>query len=520
MGDWINLGEVVAANALKYPDKMAFKDARRAVTYAGLNERTNQLANGLLRLGLSKHDRVGVLMDNCLEFAEIYIAGAKAGLVVVPINFRLVGKEMAYVLNNSDAKAFILDAEFVPTVKTIQEELPKIPTTHQIIANIDFGKLDGNYESLIAGASTTPPEIQVFPSDPWVLLYTSGTTGKPKGVLRSHESYVAFYLITAADFGFTEHDVCLTIMPLCHVNSTFFSFTFTYLGASGYIHPARGFDPLKILQLIEEEKITFISLIPTHYNLLLNVSPKERSRYNVSSIRKLLCSSAPVHAETKEAVMDMFEGVELYEAYGSTEAGIVTVLKPQEQMKKLGSIGRESIGTYPIRILDENKTPVPQGKVGELYSRSPMLFDGYYKMPEIMEKAFADGWFTARDMVRQDNDGYYYLIDRKDNMIITGGEHVYPSEVEEIVAQHPAVFDTAVIGIPHEKWGEAVCAVVVLKENQEATQEEIIQFCASKMAGFKKPKSVLFITDREMPRTTTGKILHRKLRERFTGAHS
>ena len=187
---------------------------------------------------------------------------------------------------------------------------------------------------------------------------------------------------------------------------------------------------------------------------------------------------------------------------------------------KLGSIGRENVGTYPIRVLNENKNPVAPGEVGELYSRSPMLFDGYYKMPDMTEKAFSEGWFTARDMARQDDDGYYYLVDRKDNMIITGGEHVYPSEIEEILARHPAVFDAAVIGIPHDKWGEAVCAVVVLKENQEAPEEEIIRFCAGKMAGFKKPKSVMFISDGEMPRTATGKILHRKLRERFAGQAS
>lgn len=515
MADWLNLGEMVAANALKYPDRMAFKDARRSLTYAALNERANQLAHGLFSIGLARQDRVAVLMDNCLEYAEIYIAAAKAGVVVVPINFRLLGTEIAYVVNDSDARAFILDAEFLPTVESIQGELFNIPTGNYILVNADTSSPYGKYEFMVAAGSSREPDVQVSPSDTWVLLYTSGTTGRPKGVLRSHESYTAFYLITAVDFGFTEEDVCLTIMPLCHVNSTFFSFTFTYIGASGYIHPARGFNPVEILQLIEQEKITFISFIPTHYNLMLNIPPEERNHYDVRSIRKLLCSSAPVRRGTKKAVMAMFKGVQLYEAYGSTEAGIVTTLKPEDQMEKLGSIGRESVGTYPIRILDENRKPIKPGEIGELYSRSPMLFDGYYNKPEVTQNAFVGGWFTARDMVRQDDDGYYYLVDRKDNMIITGGENVYPGEVEEIVARHPAVFDVAVIGLPHEKWGEAVCAVIVLKKGATATEKEIVRFCAGKMAGFKKPKSVIFIPDAEMPRTATGKILHRKLREQF-----
>ena len=262
-----------------------------------------------------------------------------------------------------------------------------------------------------------------------VLLYSSGTTGAPKGVVRSHESYVAFYLINAVDFGFTEHDICLNVMPLCHINSTFFTFTFTYVGASVFIHPAQSFRAAEILEIIEREKITFISLIPTHYNLILNTTEDERKR-DVGSVRKLLCSSAPVRKSMKLAIMDFFPGVELYEGYGSTEAGIVTVLKPEHQMSKLGSIGFESLGTDFVKLLDVNGEEVGVGEVGELYSRGPMLFKEYYKLPEKTAAAFRDGWFSAGDMARMDDDGYYEIVDRKDNMNITGGEHVYPSEVE------------------------------------------------------------------------------------------
>jgi acyl-CoA synthetase (AMP-forming)/AMP-acid ligase II len=309
----------------------------------------------------------------------------------------------------------------------------------------------------------------------------------------------------------------MNVMPLCHINSTFFTFTFTYIGGSVVIHPARSFRAEEILEIIAREKITFISLIPTHYNLILNAAAEAR-QHDRSSIRKLLCSSAPVRKSMKLAIMDFFPGVQLYEAYGSTEAGIVTVLKPEYQMKKLGSIGFESLGTEFIKILDTDKNEVPAGQVGELYSRGPMLFKEYYKLPEKTAGAFHNGWFSAGDMAKQDEDGFYNIVDRKDNMIITGGEHVYPSEVEEAVGSHECVFDCAVIGLPDDKWGEKVAVVVITKpgtDRNTITDKDIMECCREKLAGYKRPKEVIFISQDEMPRTPTGKILHRKLREKY-----
>jgi acyl-CoA synthetase (AMP-forming)/AMP-acid ligase II len=218
----------------------------------------------------------------------------------------------------------------------------------------------------------------------------------------------------------------------------------------------------------------------------------------------------------KKEIMKFFPGVELYEAYGSTEAGLVTLLKPEDQMRKLGSIGYEAVGTDYIRLLDEEGNEVAVGEVGELYSRGPMMFEKYYKLHEKTVASFHGEWFSAGDMARCDEDGFYYIVDRKDNMIITGGEHVYPREVQEIISSHPDVFDVAVIGLPHEKWGEQVIAVVVPKGNVQVDEQMIIDFCRDKMAGYKRPKQVIFIKDEEMPRTPTGKILHRVLRERYS----
>ena len=217
----------------------------------------------------------------------------------------------------------------------------------------------------------------------------------------------------------------------------------------------------------------------------------------------------------KKRIIEWLPHVKLFEAYGSTEAGCVTVLSPEDQLRKEGAIGKPTIGTYDIKLLDDEGKEVPVGEVGELYSRGPMMFDGYHKLPEKTKNSFRviDGhyYFSAGDMAKMDEDGYFYLVDRKDNLMITGGEHVYPSEVEFVIAQHPRVFDVGVVGLPDEKWGEAVTAVVIPKEGETPTEEEIIEWCMGKMAGFKKPKRVIFIKPEDMPRTTTGKIFHRKL---------
>jgi acyl-CoA synthetase (AMP-forming)/AMP-acid ligase II len=513
MAHWLNLGQALKVNAKKFPKTVALRDARRSYTYPEVNQRVNRLANHLLAAGLSQGDKVAVLMENSIEIIEIYLATAKAGLIIVPINFRLTGKDVAYIVDDSEAKAMIVHDEFCATVDAIKKELFRImPKLFFAVGEPQKGYRP--YAELVEGGNDGEPQVDVAPADTWILIYTSGTTGKPKGVVRSHESHIAFYLINAVDFGFNAHDVCMNVMPLCHINSTFFTFTFTYIGASVYLHPARSFKAEEILEIVEREKISFISLIPTHYNLILNVSADGRRR-DVGSIRKLLCSSAPVRKSMKKAIMEFFPGVQLYEAYGSTEAGIVTVLKPEDQMRKLGSIGYESLGTDLVKLLNADGQEVPAGTVGELYSRGPMLFDKYFKMPEKTAAAFKNGWFSAGDMAVKDEDGFFRIVDRKDNMIITGGEHVYPSEVEEVIGSHPDVFDVAVISVPDEKWGEKVAAIIIQMPATHLDEQAVMDWCKDKLAGYKRPKQIAFIAPDDMPRTATGKILHRKLRERF-----
>jgi acyl-CoA synthetase (AMP-forming)/AMP-acid ligase II len=491
MAYWLNLGQIQKLNAKKFPETVALKDKSRAFTYPQMNKRVNQLAQSLNSLGLQKGDKVAVLLENSIEIVEVFLATAKTGIIIVPINFRLVSPEVEYIVNNSDAKALVVHDQFVPIVEPIRANLKNIQSKNYFVVGQSHAGYQ-DYETFIKDAPDTEPEARVEAKD-------------------------AYYLNNAVDFGFNENDVILNVMPLCHINSIFFTFTFLYIGGSAYIHPALSFKPEEILEIIEREKVTFISLIPTHYNLILGVDDRDRKR-DVSSIRKLLCSSAPGRKSMKQAVMEFFPGVQLYEAYGSTEAGIVTILKPEYQMNKLGSIGFEALGSDFVKVLDENGKEVSPGEIGELYSRGPMLFDEYYKLPEKTAESFVDEWFSAGDMARCDQDGFYHLVDRKNNMIITGGENVYPSEVEEVVGGHEGVFECAVIGLPDPKWGERVTAIVIRKPDlteKDVSEQDIMAICKAKMASYKRPKEIIFIEADDMPRTGTGKILHRILRDRF-----
>jgi acyl-CoA synthetase (AMP-forming)/AMP-acid ligase II len=513
---WMTAGTVLKMMAVHSPDKSGAGDKVRKMTFKEWNERSCRLANVLAKLGVKKGDRFAILAYNCVEWMEIYAASAKGGQITVPIMFRLAPPEIEYVVTHSECKAFIVAKEFVPLVDSIRDRLPTVPKGNYIF----FGDTQApqgyrQYEEIIGGASPEEPDVIVDAADSWNLMYTSGTTGKPKGVIRTHEGNIAQYLLNGINMGLRPDDCAMLVMPMCHINSIYYSFPYTYVSAGVFVYNMISFDPVDLLKTIEKEKITFTSLVPTHYIMMLSLPDEIKKKIDVSSIRQLLISSAPARKETKLAIIDYFKNAELWEAYGSTEAGLVTLLRPDEQFKKLGSIGREIWGTDRIKILDENGNEVPRGQVGELYSRTPQVFKEYWKDPEKTKSVFQGEWFSAGDMAYQDEDGYFTLVDRKANMIITGGENVFPSEIENLLGSHSAVKYVAVIGIPHEKWGEAVKAIVTLHQGTNVSEKELVEHCRGKIAGYKIPKSIDFIKDEEMPMTPTGKILHRILRERY-----
>jgi acyl-CoA synthetase (AMP-forming)/AMP-acid ligase II len=509
----LNLGEVLATNARLFPERVGASDLERAMTFRQWNARACRLANALLGLGLAKGDRVAVLAYNCVEWMEIYAATAKAGLVMVPVNFRLVGAEVAHIVTDSGAQALIVQDQLLGAIEDIRGTLPLGPGR---VVHFGGSAPPGyrGYEDLLAVARDTEPGVPVAPADPWAFMYTSGTTGRPKGAIRSHQGSALLSFLTEVELGFSRRDTGLLVMPMCHANSLYFATALAYCGGACTVMSRRSFDAAEVLAALADGP-SFASLVPTQYVMMLELSAAERARHDTSRVTKLMISSAPARRETKQAVMEFFPNSGLFELYGSTEAGWVTMLQPEEQFTKLGSVGRECVGTRPVRLLDEAGNEVPDGETGELYSWTPYTFDGYWNQPEKTAEAFDNGYCSVGDMARRDEDGFLHLVDRKSNMIITGGENVYPSEVEAALGAHPAVRDAAAIGLPDPKWGERVHGVVVLKAGFAVSEAELVDWARPRLAGHKRPRSVSIIAADEMPKTATGKILHRLLKAKI-----
>lgn len=378
-------------------------------------------------------------------------------------------------------------------IESVRDNLP-IPAGNFIVFG-DDRRYAGyrRYEDLIAAASDRRPSVNVFPDDPWTLMYTSGTTGKPKGAIRSHGGGAMLSLVTDVELGFSARDSALLVMPMCHANSLYFFGAAVYCGAACAVYSQKSFYPEHLVRTLAEGGTTFTSLVPTHYIMMLALSSAVRDRYNVDAVTKLMISSAPARRDTKLAIIDYFKNSGLFELYGSTEAGWVTMLHPDEQFSKLGSVGRECVGSRPIIHLR---------RILEAAGKDQGSFRGDY--------------CTVGDLARRDDDGYIFLVDRKSNMIISGGENIYPSEVESLLGGHPKVKDVAVVGIADAKWGERVHAVIVPHDGAMPTPEEILDWCKDRIAGYKRPRSVSFIREEDMPRTATGKILHRVLRQQYS----
>ena len=504
--------ECFRLSAQRYPHQIAFEDARRAVTYRELHERTNRLANRMTAAGLGKGDKCAVLLFNSVEYMEALLGLAKAGIVPVPVNFRFKSSELAYIVKNSESKAMMMGSDFVEVVSGAGLDLG--PDRLLVVDRPTKGPgselLD--YESELANAPETEPAVSIDPEDVYYIGYTSGTTSFPKGVVIPHDRFIEHAATCMLEYSrMTEEDRFLLLMPLCHSNSIWFASFTAIMGGYAYIYSSTGFDPEETLRVIEEKKITITSVVPTMLNLILNLPPESKERYSQKSLQKILVASAPLSTTTKEGTLRFFPNAQLYEAYGATELSMVTVLKPRFQWEKIRCVGRTQV-FKEIKLLDEEGREVPVGQPGELYVRGKgILLREYYNNPETTKEAFRGEWVTVGDIAKKDEEGFIYLVDRKKDMIISGGENVSPAEVEDRIYQHPAVLEVAVVGLPDEKWGDAVAAVVVPKAGQQVSEGEIIDHCRSVLAGFKTPKKVIF-TD-ELPKTATQKISRRLVRE-------
>jgi len=504
-----NMGQILAAQARLQPERIGARDLSRSMNFALWNARACRLANALTGLGLAKGDRVGVLAWNRIEWLEIYAAAAKAGLVAVPINFRLVPAEIRFILQDCGAAAVIAEEGLHGAIEEIRDELA-LGEGRAIHLGAETAPAGWrSYEDLLTAASEREPGLSAAPSEPWGLMYTSGTTGNPKGAIRGHGGMSMLAMMTEVELGLSRHDEALLVMPMCHANSLNFFSAFLYCGAAVNVFSRASFDPDLCLRTLAETGATFSSLVPTHYEMMLEAS---RPGGDFGRVEKLMVSSAPARAETKRRVMEMFPNSGLFELYGSTEAGWVTMLHPDEQFDHLGTVGREVVGSLPIKLLNDAGEEVADGEPGELYSCGPYAFDGYWKRPDKTAEAFRGDYLSVGDVALRDPPGFIRLIDRKKNMIISGGENIYPAEVEAVLAQHPGVRDVAVIGKPDDRWGELVTAAVVVRD-PALSAEALIDWSRGRLAGFKRPRAVAFLTAEEMPRTATGKIQHTQLRK-------
>ena len=500
----------IELHAAKRPGDIAVIYGEQRLNWSALNERANRVAHGFMNMGLKKGDKVTVLSFNCPEMLEITAGLNKAGLVVVPMNFRNVGKEIIYQVDNSDSRAVVFGEEFIDRIMPIRDSLAGVPPDNYVVIGGQTPDGTENYENLLAGADSGNPGVDVGEDDPSLIIYTSGTTGHPKGAVRSHRSVVLMGLYACTEYGFTEDEVNLSAAPLYHSAPAFFANTHLYIGAKTCI--VKVFDPVTILEAIERERATNFFMAPTMYDLILSLPDEEKKKYDVSSVRCAISAAAPLHTATKEAILDFFSNAELHEFYGATETGVVTNLRPRDQRRKVRCVGQAFFGA-DIMLLDEDGNEVKQGEVGEIYAATPCLMDEYYKNPEATEKGMRGHYFSVGDMARCDEEGYYYIVDRRQDMIISGGSNIYPAEIEETLHSHPKIMEAAVIGVPNERWGESVKALVVLKPGETATEEEIIEYCRANAADYKKPRSVDFLD--ELPRNPSGKILKRVLREPY-----
>jgi len=503
----MNFSDSLRLQSAMNPEKPCVICEDRQMTFRQMNDRANRIANAVLGLGLKRGDAVSVLLYNSAEHIEIFHALARIGVAMVPVNYRFVAREIEYIANNSESKAFIYGSAFADRIEEARKSFQQVPEANLIC--VGGGGRGRSYEEWIAKASADEAIAPVDETDALCLVYTSGTTGFPKGAITRNGSRLFHALLFCHEFRISGRDRILINMPLFHSNALMFSNMVIYLGGTAVIMPK--FDAEGSLATIQRHRTTTTSMVPTQYERILNLPDSVKAKYDISSMKTFVCSSAPLYPQVRLKIVDFLKTADFLEFYGSTEGGVVTLMLPEDHVKRPNSVGRAAL-LQQVKLLDDEHREVPIGQVGELYSKTIVPFGGYFKMPEATAGAMNEGWFSAGDMAYRDEEGYYYLTDRKKDMIISGGENVYPVEIEEVLASHPKVLEAAAVGFPDEQWGEAPRAFVVLRPGAVATEAEILGYCQDKLARYKQPKNVVFLG--ELPRNPTGKVERRALRAR------
>ncbi len=476
------------------------------LNYGELEQRVNRLTHGLRALGVGVGDRVGLLVHNGHEHLELSAAVQVLGATSVQIGYRLKGPEIAYILNNAEVRALVFHGDLAPAVDEALKEAKLYRS--QCIA---IGAAAGfrRYDDLLESGDPTTPALVEGGGVGGVMVYTSGTTGRSKGATRDFRRMGLEPILSfIKQFPLKRDERHLVVCPLYHSAAPAFVSMVLSVGGCSVIAPR--FEPELVLRTIERERITSSMMVPTMYGRLTALPPETLRKYDLSSLRWLMSGAAPLPAELARRVEDAF-GPILYNFYGATETGTVTIALPGEHTARPGTIGR-AIGGNEIRLLDDAGNEVPVGQVGELYVRNSMLMDGYHGNQKATDDATRQGMISVGDLAWRDADGYFYLADRKSDMVISGGVNIYPWEIEQRLHEHPAVQDVAVVGVPDAEWGESLTAFVVLRAGQTVAAEELREWVRQTLADYKRPRQIYFVD--MLPRNPTGKVLKRELKQR------
>jgi fatty-acyl-CoA synthase/long-chain acyl-CoA synthetase len=487
------------------PDKPALVCGQEVLTYASYDERSNRAAGALEAVGVQPDDRVAIVAFNSIAAFEAAAGVRKCRAVWVPVNFRLRGRELAHVISDSGARAVCVGPGLVEHVEAARRFL----TQHPALLALGGAPAPAgwvSFEELVAEASSEE-RVNVQLGSGGFMIYTSGTTGQPKGARRG-KGAVADALAIIGMFGLSGDDVHLMAGPGYHSAVAVFTMLTAACAATTVIMPA--FDPEEALALIERHEVTTTFMAPTLLRRIMDLPEEVRARYDVSSMRALILGAAPCPFSLKQEAVAYF-GEVLWEFYGATETGVNLVLRPEDQLRKPGSAGQAGAG-QEVRVLDDDGNPVPDYEPGELWIRNGVLAE-YHNQPAATASSMREGFFSVGDIAYRDSEGYYYICDRKTDLIVSGGVNIYPAEIEACLADHSAVHDAAVIGVPDEHWGEAVKALVVLRPGTGATERELLDWCKERVADYKRPRSVDFVE--ELPRDQTGKLFKRQIREPY-----
>ncbi len=503
-----NLSELLEQRVSADPQKVfLFSEADgRTFTYAEFDARVSQVVRMLASHGISKGDAVSLLMQNSAEYIIAYFACWKLGALAGPVNSLLKAHEMAYVISNSEAKALLVHSDFLTIVEPIRAELPLLKT---VIPFDDEAhgtlNLSGSRVGTPghAGQPSYPP---INSDDEAIIIYTSGTTGKPKGCVLTHGNVMANAKQICEWLGFTEHDRLLTVMPLFHMNAvSVTTMAALYAGGSTVVSPR--FSASRFWQIVSDYQITSFGSVATMLSMLLATYPDGVPKgLKTEQLRFAMCGSAPVPAEVLKRFEETFDCL-VIEGYGLSESTCRSTFNPPDERRRPGSCGLP-IGNE-MRVVDDEDKEVPNGTLGEIVLRGENILKGYYKNPEATDLAFRNGWFHTGDIGFRDAEGFFYIVDRKTDMIIRGGENIYPREIDEVLFQHPAVAIAATIGVPDRLYGEEVAAFIVTRDGSSIGEEELISFCRERLADFKCPKTIRFV--KEIPKGPTGKLLKREL---------